>query len=154
MTMIPGQPISVSNFRAMIVAWPTDTPPTGWLICDGSAISRTTYADLFAIIGTTYGAGDGSTTFNLPNLKGRVIVGKDSAQTEFDNLAETGGEKTHVLTIDEMPAHTHTAESQVGPAGGDGGTGKEQSGNTGSTGGGQAHNNLQPYMVLNFIIKT
>ena len=85
--------------------------PTGWLLCDGSAISRATYADLFGIVGTTYGSGNGSTTFNLPNLKGRVPVGYDSGQTEFDTLGETGGAKTHTLTSSEMPSHTHTQDS-------------------------------------------
>jgi microcystin-dependent protein len=83
--------------------------PSGWLICDGSAVSRTnaTYARLFAAIGTTYGVGDGSTTFNVPNLKGRVPVGYDATQVEFDALAETGGAKTHTLTSAQMPSHTH-----------------------------------------------
>lgn len=81
--------------------------PTGWMVCDGTAVSRATYADLFAVIGETYGNGDGSTTFNLPNLKGRVPVGHDSGQTEFDALGETGGEKEHQLTVGEMPSHTH-----------------------------------------------
>ena len=87
--------------------WSTNTAPSGWFVCDGSAISRTTYSDLFAVIGTIYGVGDGSTTFNVPNLKGRAIVGRDASQTEFDVLGETGGEKTHVLTESEMPSHRH-----------------------------------------------
>lgn len=82
--------------------------PAGFLLCDGSAISRATYAALFAVIGTTYGAGDGTTTFNLPNLKGKVPVGLDATQTEFDVLGETGGAKTVTLTANEMPVHTHT----------------------------------------------
>lgn len=94
-----------------INAWSTNTAPTGWQLCDGTAVSRTTYAALYAVIGTTYGAGDGSTTFNLPNLKGRVIVGRDAAQTEFDSLAETGGAKTHTLTSSEMPAHVHNVSA-------------------------------------------
>jgi len=83
--------------------------PSGWLICDGSAVSRTnpTYSRLFAAIGTTYGVGDGATTFNIPNLKGRVPVGYDATQTEFDALAETGGAKTHALTTAQLPSHTH-----------------------------------------------
>ncbi|HEY6020546.1 MAG TPA: tail fiber protein [Candidatus Paceibacterota bacterium] len=85
----------------------TDTPPTGWLICDGSAISRTTYSQLFGVIGTTFGVGDGSTTFNIPNIKGRIPIGKDAAQTEFDVMGETGGSKTKTLTTTELPAHTH-----------------------------------------------
>ena len=90
-----------------INAWSTNTAPTGWQLCDGSLVSRTTYAALFAVIGETYGAGDGSTTFALPDLKGRAIVGRDAAQTEFDVLGETGGAKTHTLTSAQMPAHVH-----------------------------------------------
>lgn len=85
------------------------TAPTGWLICDGTAVSRTTYAALFTAIGTTYGVGNGTTTFTLPNTKGRVVVGLDAAQSEFNVLGETGGAKTHTLTEAEMPAHNHTA---------------------------------------------
>src|SRR5690606_10883022 len=81
--------------------------PAGWLFCDGRAVSRTTYAALFAVIGTTYGAGDGSTTFNLPNLKGRVPVGLDTGQAEFDSLGETGAAKTHTFSVSELPSHTH-----------------------------------------------
>jgi microcystin-dependent protein len=93
--------------------WATASAPTGWLLCDGTAVSRTTYSDLFAVIGTTYGTGNGSTTFNLPNLKGRIPVGQDSAQTEFDVLGETGGAKTHTLTSAEMPSHTHTQDAHT-----------------------------------------
>lgn len=177
--------------------------PTGWLICDGSAVSRTTYSDLFAVIGTTYGAGDGSTTFNLPDAQGAVIVGLDSAQTEFDALGETGGAKTHTLSTSEMPAHDHTGSSgssgatansngshnhnsfsatgeryrrgfslgsgQSAHAPTGGGTAYNPSTTTNgahthtvsnhthtisSEGGGGAHNNLQPYIVMHKIIKT
>jgi microcystin-dependent protein len=81
--------------------------PGGWLYCDGSAIDRTIYADLFASIGTTYGAGNGTTTFNIPNLRGRNVIGLNSSETDFDVLGETGGAKRHTLTIAEMPAHNH-----------------------------------------------
>lgn len=148
-----------------IVAFSSATIPTNWLLCDGRAISRTEYALLFSIIGTTYGVGDGSTTFNLPNLKGRVPVGVDSSQTEFDTLGETGGEKTHTLTVDEMPSHFHggtTLDNAVGtrawkPSGsaliqiGDG-AGYEI-GTINPIGGGQPHNILQPYQTTNYIIK-
>lgn len=91
----PG-PAGDSTMPAGTIAlWGSDTPPNNWLICDGSAVSRTTYASLFAIIGTKYGIGDNVTTFNLPNLKGRTPIGKDTTQTEFDNLGETGGAKSH-----------------------------------------------------------
>lgn len=139
------------------------TAPTSWLLCDGSAVSRTTYAALFAITSTTYGAGNGTTTFNLPDLRGRVPVGK-SADTEFDVLGETGGEKTHVLTEAELAAHTHTVPlvsgSLVGGSTGIFNTTHVTNANVGpasetssSTGSGTAHNNLQPYITLNYIIK-
>lgn len=86
---------------------------SGWLLCDGSNVSRTTYAGLFAAIGTTYGSGDGSTTFGVPNLKGRIPVGLDAAQTEFDTLGETGGAKAHTHTNSNTGtagAHTHAID--------------------------------------------
>jgi microcystin-dependent protein len=138
------------------------TPPTGWMFCDGAAVSRTTYSELFAAIGTTYGTGDGSTTFNLPDLKGRVPVGLDLTQTEFDVLGEKGGEKAHLLTTAEIPSHTHTIKGYSGVddsnftglngafAASDAVTPFDQQ--TQPTGGGTAHNNLQPYNVVNFII--
>lgn len=140
-----------------------DTLPDGWLLCDGSELSRGTYANLFAAIGTSYGAGDGTNTFNLPDLQGRVAVGFDSTQTEFDSLGETGGEKEHTLTIAEMPAHAHgqnmvnTAQhdnNYVYPSVGSSANGGISTGHevTQSTGGDGAHNNLQPYVVMNYII--
>lgn len=135
--------------------------PTGWLLCDGQAVSRSTFATLFAEIASTYGDGDGSTTFNVPNLKGRIPVGLDAAQTEFDALAETGGAKTHTLTAAEMPVHSHAytapANSTWWQNGGSfNGTisGTTTGSTTGSAGSGDAHNNLQPYIVCNYIIKT
>lgn len=77
--------------------------PQGYLFCDGSAVSRDTYAALFAVIGTTYGAGDGSTTFNLPDLTGRVVIGVSGAHA----LGTTGGEASHALLAAEMPEHHH-----------------------------------------------
>lgn len=150
--------------------------PSGYLLCDGSAVSRTTYSNLFTAISTSYGAGDGSTTFNLPNLKGRIPVGLDAAQTEFDVLGEVGGAKTHTLTVTEMPSHTHTQNSHThtqtvnsATTGGLSGYTPDTSTNTSvvsgystgattatnqNTGGDGAHNNLQPYIIVNYIIKT
>ena len=76
--------------------------PAGWLVCDGSNVSRTTFAALFAVIGITYGPGNGTTTFTLPNLRGRVPVGQDPTDATFDALGETGGAKTHTLTAAEI----------------------------------------------------
>lgn len=135
--------------------------PTGWLLCDGSAVSRTTYADLFAITSTTYGVGNGTTTFNVPNLKGKVVVGYNSAETEFDTLGETGGAKTHTLITSEMPSHTHmqnrlstgSSATSLSTAGGVPNATPVDYIDTDATGGGGAHNNLQPYITLNYIIK-
>ena len=79
------------------------TVPEGYLLCDGSAVDRTTYATLFGVIGTTFGAGDGSTTFNLPDLGGRVPLGVSSTHL----LGSTGGSETVTLTESELPAHVH-----------------------------------------------
>lgn len=83
------------------------TPPDGFLFEDGALVSRVTYAGLFAVIGTTFGAGNGTTTFGLPNSRGKVAVGLDNSQTEFNALGVVGGAKTVALTATEMPAHTH-----------------------------------------------
>lgn len=130
--------------------------PSGWLLCDGSAVSRTTYADLFSVIDETYGVGDGSTTFNVPDLKGRVPVGYDSGQTEFDALGETGGEKEHTLTEAEMPSHTHDLGISKGGTGSTYGVGNTfgvGTSTSGSTGGDTAHENMPPYITMNYIIK-
>lgn len=168
------------------------TAPSGYLMCTGQSISTTEYPALFQAIGYTYG-GSGA-NFNVPNLQGRVPVGRDATQTEFDALGEAGGNKTHTLTVNEMPSHTHTQDahnhtqnshlhtsSSGSPFVTDLGAGnalptasgnnygfRNNGANTASTtatnnattatnqntGGGQAHNNLQPYIVLNYIIKT
>ena len=146
-----------------IIPYAGTTIPSNYMKCEGQELSRIEYDILFSAIGTTYGAGDGSTTFNLPNLKGRVITGIDSNDTDFDTLGETGGEKTHTLTVDEMPSHKHelhgalTGETKIVTN-----TGNEWAQITTSfgsneyiknTGGDQPHNIMQPYIVLNYIIK-
>ena len=92
-----------------IKLWVTDTAPANWLIANWSAISRTTYSDLFTLIGTTYWIWDWSTTFNIPDLRGNTPVWKDWAT--FTALWDTWGTETHTLTIDEIPAHTHTVDT-------------------------------------------
>lgn len=77
--------------------------PQGCLFCDGSAVSRTTYAALFAVIGTTYGEGDGESTFNVPDLSGRVVIGVSNSHV----IGTTGGSETVTLTEDQLPAHSH-----------------------------------------------
>ncbi|MCO6445181.1 MAG: tail fiber protein [Anaerolineae bacterium] len=147
------------------------TAPAGWLFCYGQDVSRTTYAALFTAISTTYGVGDGSTTFNVPDLRGRVVAGKDdmggtsanrltdqSGGLNGDTLGDTGGAETHTLVIDEMPAHTHTLSANAILNGGGAGFGDfntpSTNKSTGSAGGGGAHNNVQPTIILNYIIKT
>lgn len=147
-----------------IMMFAGENAPAGWLICAGQTVSRTEYANLFSVLGTTYGAGNGSTTFTLPNLRGRFPVGLNSAETEFNALGKTGGSKTHQLTESELPSHTHPAQgSELLGNGGTGTTYGIQNGTffsfrgnttTGSRGGNQPHNNLPPYMAINFIIKT
>ena len=88
-------------------------PSGGYLPEDGSAVSRTTYAALFAVIGTTYGAGDGSTTFNLPDSRGRTAVNKSPTDAELNTMGEKYGEETHILTIAEMPSHTHIQDAHA-----------------------------------------
>lgn len=158
------------------------TPPTGYLFAAGQAISRTTYAALFAVIGTAAGSGDGSTTFNLPDYRGRVSAGKENmatpASTRLNTLSSstlgaTGGAQTHTLTTAEMPAHSHTVtdpghahtngtgsivpaqEGAGAPAAGSGAnTGTSLTGITlANTGGGGAHANVQPTIICNKIIK-
>lgn len=94
-----------------IMPYAVSSAPGGWLLCDGSAVDRSIYSALFSLIGSTYGNGNGINTFNLPDLRGRMIVGYNSSDTSFDSLSETGGSKTATLTTNELPIHTHTGTS-------------------------------------------
>lgn len=134
--------------------------PEGFLMCEGQAVSRSTYAELFSAISTTYGPGNGTTTFNLPDLRGRVPVGADGAAGRLsanDALGNASGAETHTLTEAQMPAHAHSytlLQTTGGAAAPPTGAGLfAGSGATGSAGGGQAHNNMQPYQVVNYMIR-
>ena len=141
----------------MVMDYAGNTVPSGWLLCDGSAISRTTYARLFAAIGTTWGSGDGSTTFNLPP-GGIVTVGYKSTDSDFNAVGKQGGAKTHTLTDAEIPL-LNLYVTDPGPTGTEGDWVKlehslarntEDLVNVGTSG--QPHNNLQPYGVVKKII--
>jgi microcystin-dependent protein len=157
----------------VIVDFGGATPPDGWLLCDGSAVSRETYANLFAVIGETFGPGNGSSTFNLPDKRSRLAVGagQGSGLSNYA-LAATGGEESHTLTTGEMPTHSHSASGHVhtihshlpGVAVTPGelpvsvpGIVPDLTSNSadsiGDAGGGNAHENRAPYLALNAIIK-
>ncbi len=169
-----GQVAAVNSVvTGTIQMWPTTSAPTGYLLCAGSAVSRTTYAALFAVIGTTFGVGDGSTTFNLPNYADRMPIGSGTIAA---TIGATGGSKdaivvshTHTVT-DPGHAHSHTLENNncIGGSGGSSGwainggpTGSSNnataSASTGisitSSGSSGTNANLPPYLGINFIIK-
>ena len=161
---------------ATIVPWSDSSIPSGFLECNGQAVSRSTYATLFAIISTTYGVGDGSTTFNVPNLQDNVIVGKSNNKT----LASTGGANTvtrtgniggstanATLSEAQLAAHTHTqGGNSFGTRADEAEAGFQQNdaGNAGSSEGhshnmsanftGNAASVVQPYLTIVYIIKT
>lgn len=143
------------------------TAPAGWLMCDGTAYSNTAYPDLQVIVGNTYGGTAGS-TFAVPDMRGRVPVGKAASGT-FAALNNNGGAETHTLTEAQMPSHNHGIYTEYGAdgmgiwnpaydknmqiAGVSAGSRVLKNNVITSTGSGQAHNILQPYRVLNYIIK-
>lgn len=143
-----------------IKMWAGNKIPDGWLLCDGSEVSKTEYPNLYAAIGDLWGVPNSSSNFKLPNLKGRVPVGYDSADVDFDTVGDVGGEKTHLLTESEMPSHNHFLNyNVVYEVGGSLRCSKGKyygwaltSPTTNNTGGGQAHNNMQPYAVIKYII--
>jgi microcystin-dependent protein len=134
--------------------------PTGYLACDGSAVSRVDYAALFAAIGTTWGAGDGSTTFNVPDFRGRFPLGEgqgNAPDATAWSFGQTAGTEQHTLTIGQMPVHDHQYEkygSLTGVGGANPIWANTGTGVTAGAGGGQPHNNMPPLLVVKFIIKT
>lgn len=165
-----AQNLSNPSPTGSMVAFGGATAPTGWLLCDGAAISRTTYSALFATLSTNYGVGDGSTTFNIPNLQGRFPVGKDGS-AEFATLGQSGGNKTHSHTlsntgyakvarannrvvIEETTATSWTGNNEVTGTGAAASsartTGAGLGGSTDATTGAGA---IPPYQVVNYIIK-
>ena len=199
-TLSFGTPTGTFSMPAgMIFPYAGSSAPTGYLICDGAAISRTTYADLFTAIATTYGTGDGSSTFNLPDLRGRTIAGKGTGSTiasslfdasgTQDTLGATVGADDVALTEANLAAHTHAVNSVTvqafdGGGGSEGsnsarglrrhnlvqqgtatnlqsttnvmvnGTNHAHTASLANTGQNTAHNNMQPTIILNYVIKT
>ena len=167
---------------ATIVPWSSASVPSGFLECDGTAVSRTTYAALFAIVGTTYGVGDGSTTFNVPDLQDNVPVGKSNNKA----LASTGGANTvtstgnvagstanATLSTAQLANHSHTftvsnsnqsgggnvsidrpALSQANPATSSTGSSSGHAHNMSANFAGDATSVIQPYLTIIYIIKT
>ena len=149
-----------------IIAWSGayNSLPSGYLICDGSAISRTTYAALFAVVGTTHGSGNGSTTFNLPDLQSKFITGASSDPNNSGySVGAEGGADTVTLTVAQMPSHKHTTtfdNKKYFPGGGStsvsyGGAGgyPADTFSMSNEGGGQSHENRPPYYALCYIIQ-
>lgn len=132
--------------------------PGGWLECDGSAVSRATYAALFAAIDTAFGVGDGSTTFNLPDFRGRAVIGSGTGAGLTARVrGQSGGAETHPLTQNENGTHAHGtfSSSNTGAAYAISGSGNGTlSVNGGNAGLGNAHNNMQPWGCATYIIKT
>ena len=154
----------------VILPYGASASPTGFLLCNGQAVSRSTYSSLFAIVSSLYGDGNGSSTFNVPDLRGRFIAGWDAGTSVLtsvtanmvlgSSIANTGGAQAITLAVAQMPAHTHdiTPMRQDSPrtGGGSGNVYDAISGtvSTSSTGGDGAHSNIPPTMILNYIIKT
>jgi len=163
---------------ATVVPWTDSSVPSGFLECNGAAVSRTTYSALFAIIGTTYGSGDGSSTFNIPDLQDEVVVGKSNNKA----LASTGGANTvtstgnvggstanATLSTAQLASHSHPdgGSPRGSPQPGGNGSFFFNASNTGNAGSGSGHSHnmsanfsgdatsvLQPYLTLIYIIKT
>jgi len=206
----PIPPVAGGMPTGAMLAFGSVTPPSGWLLCDATAVSRTTYAALFAVVGTSFGIGDGTTTFNVPDMRGRVAAGYDAANASgrltaaetggasAAAIANSGGEQGHVLVTGELASHNHGVTDpghnhgvtdpghQHAPETGqfltnnngafnitEGGGGLIDSNSftasattgvtvnsnttgitTGNAGSGSSHNNVQPTLVVPWIIKT
>lgn len=161
--IINAESTSLAHFVGEIFAYAGEDTPPGCLLCDGSAVSRTVYWELFAAIGTTYGAGDGSSTFNLPNLESRTIIGEGAGESGAEYaLGAVGGEEKHAQTTEEMAPHSHWSNVAVYRQGTQYGWISNNTGSnityagfdTSMNGGGQPFNIMQPYIVMRYFITT
>lgn len=164
----PGNDARLASARLLptgaVTAFAGAAAPAGYLLCDGSEASRDGYSALFAVLGSTYGSGNGSTTFNVPDLRGRSPVGDDGTAGRMLSGArgEVGGEEFHTLTGGEMPNHAHAIQGTTGAGGAWGATDaiyaphngilNGQSVLSSFSGSDATHNNMPPYQVLNYII--
>lgn len=157
--------MSVEPFLGEIQLFPYEFAPKGWAFCEGQLLSVAQNQALFSLLGTYYG-GNGSTTFALPDLRGRAPVHVGNSI----QLGQKGGEEAHIVTVNEMPSHTHQAKSITETGGSLSPKDAVWAGNTSTdtyssninvlmnssalstTGGNQAHPNMQPYIVLNYCI--
>jgi microcystin-dependent protein len=163
LTGLPSMPTGA------IIPYAVTAAPSGYLLCNGSAVSRTTYSALFAIVSSLYGAGNGSTTFNVPDLRGKFMGGWDAGTSvltsvttgmiEGNVIGNSGGAQAVTLAIAQMPAHTHSVSVVDGTGSSTGidivnDAAAAADRTTGSTGGGGAHSNIPPALIVNFVIKT
>lgn len=165
---IVNNPVTLNNTNAFLLV-PTgcvmpyagSTNPNGWLLCDGASYNIYDRQALFLVVGYTFGGSGNS--FNVPDLRGRIPVGYSNGISNITNknIGDTGGEETHILSVNEMPSHAHdfstynnTGNHGINLAGSHGVVTDYNSTNTtGYTGGSLPHNNMQPYIALNYIIK-
>ncbi len=150
---------SVYQTGDLLITGRQETERPGFLFCDGRAINRKDYIDLFNSIGTQFGSGDGNTTFNIPNMARRTPVGSGGQATSLlgNTVGSQGGEEMHTMTVDELVSHTHQFDAGVpyaiGGAAGRDVTGSEATFTTHATGNNQPFNVMQPSMVFNYFIK-
>lgn len=154
-----GGEIPMSIPVGTIMQYAGSTAPAGWMFCDGASFDPATYPDLYTVLGTTYGGTSGAPL--LPDFRGRAPIGVGTGTgLTARNRGDSVGAETHVLTIGQMPAHTHDYQRRNSISYGLVNSGPTQNISstlstiaTSTAGSGQAHNNMQPSLAVNFIIK-